>query len=178
MAGLLLLLCVVSVGAALGIVYLLYGPAPSKPLVAVPRASLTVIPQHHAPAQAYNPEAVFALEQGAARAGATRAAAMITPAVPVPAPAPAFAPVEVPAPLPPPLPAATTARAPSRALPPPMPSFMRGRVTSPPPLHRARAARGTDSPRSMPATPRTVQRASDSFVDIDPTMIGDETMAS
>jgi hypothetical protein len=177
MAGLLLLLCVVAVGVALGIVYLLYGPAPAKPLGAVPRASMTLIPPpQHAPVAVYNPEAVFALEHTSAIADASRAFATLTPAMPVPVMTTPPLP-RMPAPTPEPLPPVPS----TRALPPPTPSFMRGRATSPQPLPRARSARGTDSPRPMPATPRAAQQPSaphDSFVELDPALLADETIAS
>ncbi|MDX2092211.1 MAG: hypothetical protein SFX73_30375 [Kofleriaceae bacterium] len=175
MAGFLLLLCVVAIVGALTIVYLLYGPAPAQPLAPVPRASMTIIPQTRASVGTYNPEAVFAAEHSSAIADASRAFATITP---LPAPPAA----NMPAPLPfapqPALELLSPAR--SHALPPPTPSFMRSRVTSPQPLPRARAARGTDSPRAM-RLPRASYPASDvrdSFVELDPTLLADETMAS
>ena len=146
MDGFLLMLCIVAPVAALGIVYLLFGPAPRKPLVTVPRASMTTMPAPHHVASAYNPEAVFALE---------RAAAVINPTTVIP------------------LPPAPT--------PPMSPAFMRGSVTAPQPRARARAARGTNGPHAT--APRDAafvesMQPHDSFVDVDATVLGDESMAS
>lgn len=156
MGGLLLVLCVVAVGAAGGIVFLLYGPTGARPLVVVPRASMTTIaaPAVSHSAGAYSPEAMFAAEQHLALADAHRAAAMISP---VPH---AYAPPVAAAPQP---------------LPAPVPAFGGQRVTAPQPLPRSRAARGTDAPRAIITPVAHEGDTRDSFQDIDPSMIFDES---
>lgn len=138
MAGFLLLLCVVAIGVAGTIMYLLFGPTTGKPVVVVPRASLTTMAAPSSTrAGAYSPEAVFAAED------AHLAARTIAPA----------------------------------PLAPALSMMSRERVTAPHPLPRTRAARGTDSPRFIapPAAPESYD-ARDSFLDIDPSMVVDDSL--
>jgi hypothetical protein len=161
MGGFLLVVCVVALGAAGGIVFLLHGPIAPRPLITVPRASLTTIAAPSAAQVAStshpSPEAMFAAEQHLALVDAHRAAATISPLAPMPYPAHATAPESLPAPVPP---------------------LGRQRVTAPQPLPRSRAARGTDAPRAVVASVAPEDDTRDSFQDIDPTMIFDEGVAS
>jgi len=52
------LFCIVSAGSALGIVYVLFGPAKTRPLAPVSRIRASTVPA--APSQRYEPERVFA----------------------------------------------------------------------------------------------------------------------
>src|SRR4051812_9344219 len=66
------LLCLVAAAVPLSILYVLYGPTRSRPILVVPRASLLALPQRARTAPVYQPERVFAAEQASLLANASQ----------------------------------------------------------------------------------------------------------